>query len=72
MASYLVTGGCGFIGSHLAGRDHAYGTLPQPNSHHSYALSADYVQSATTIVADQPRKAGVRLAFVLNQALSEP
>jgi len=48
---------------------HAYGLLPAPTSSGHYKLSADYVKDATETTADQLSKAGVRLAFVLNQAL---
>jgi hypothetical protein len=47
----------------------AYGPLPTPDSTGTYTLSAAYVTNAKGVVADQLSKAGVRLAFVLNEAL---
>ena len=47
----------------------AYGPLPAPNAKGVYILSAAYVKNAKGVVADQLSKAGVRLAFVLNDAL---
>jgi hypothetical protein len=47
----------------------AYGQLPPPNSRGSFRLNEDYVTTATGDVATQLGKAGVRLAFILNQAL---
>jgi len=46
-----------------------YGQLPEPNRRGSFRLSDDYVATATGDVALQLSKAGVRLAFVLNNAL---
>jgi hypothetical protein len=46
-----------------------YGQLPEPTSRGSFRLSDDYVTTATQDVALQLSKAGVRLAFVLNNAL---
>ena len=48
---------------------HAYGMLPAPSSAHHYNLSATYVADATKVTGEQLSKAGVRLAFLLNQAL---
>lgn len=53
---------------HVAGQ-HAYGLLPAPSSPGHYKLSTAYVEDATKVTAEQLGKAGVRLAFVLNQAL---
>jgi hypothetical protein len=53
-------------------KDDAYGQLPDPGSRKSYRLSDDYISAATTDVAAQLSKAGVRLAFVLNTALTPP
>jgi hypothetical protein len=53
---------------HVAGQ-HAYGLLPAPSSPSHYKLSTAYVSDATEVTAEQLSKAGVRLAFVLNQAL---
>jgi len=53
---------------HVAGQ-HAYGLLPSPSSPGHYKLSPGYVNDATEMTAEQLSKAGVRLAFVLNQAL---
>jgi hypothetical protein len=47
----------------------AYGPLPTPIKPHQYTLPASYVTNAKGVVADQLSKAGVRLAFVLNNAL---
>jgi hypothetical protein len=48
---------------------HSYGLLPPPTSANQYDLPASYVTDATAVVAEQLSKAGVRLAFVLNNAL---
>jgi hypothetical protein len=48
---------------------HTYGLLPAPTSANHYTLPASYVTDATAVVAEQLSKAGVRLAFVLNNAL---
>jgi len=50
-------------------KDDAYGQLPEPNSRGSFRLSDDYVSMATQDVSVQLSKAGVRLAFLLNNAL---
>jgi len=50
-------------------KTHAYGLLPAPTSANHYTLTDSYVADATTTVAQQLSKAGVRLAFVLNNAL---
>jgi len=47
----------------------AYGLLSEPSSGGSYGLSEKYVKTATADVALQLSKAGVRLAFLLNNAL---
>jgi len=47
----------------------AYGMLPTPNAKGSYRLPASYIKAADRDAAIQLSKAGVRLAFVLNQAL---
>src|SRR5258708_21254804 len=47
----------------------AYGLLPEPSSRGSYRLTDEYITTATDDVAQQLSKAGVRLAFVLNNAL---
>lgn len=46
-----------------------YGPLPAPDATGTYTLSASYVTNAKGVVAGQLSKAGVRLAFVLNNAL---
>jgi hypothetical protein len=51
----------------VAKRD-SYGLLPAPNSKGTYVLSSDYVNTATNDVSLQLRRAGVRLAKVLNDA----
>jgi hypothetical protein len=50
-------------------QDHVYGLLPAPTSTNHYTLPASYVTDATSVVAEQLSRAGVRLAFVLNNAL---
>jgi len=50
-------------------KDHSYGLLPVADQPNHYQLSAAYVSDATTVTQQQLSKAGVRLAFVLNQAL---
>ncbi|MGO9514480.1 MAG: S1/P1 nuclease [Steroidobacteraceae bacterium] len=50
-------------------KSHAYGLLPAPSTANHYELSAEYVSDATAVTAEQLSKAGVRLAFMLNQAL---
>jgi hypothetical protein len=52
-------------------KDDAYGQLGEPNAHGSFRLSDDYVTTATNDVSLQLSKAGVRLAFILNQALKK-
>jgi hypothetical protein len=47
----------------------AYGPLPAPTSPHNYTLPKAYVTNAKGVVATQLSKAGVRLAFVLNDSL---
>jgi hypothetical protein len=49
----------------------AYGPLPPPDGSGRYPLSESYVADAVAITADQLSKAGVRLAFILNQALEQ-
>ncbi|KVE26847.1 hypothetical protein WS67_14795 [Burkholderia singularis] len=46
----------------------AYGKLPQPNASGVYVLPSSYVSTAEADVSLQLRRAGVRLASVLNQA----
>jgi nuclease S1 len=48
---------------------HTYGLLPAPTAPNQYTLPDSYVSDATAVVAEQLSKAGVRLAFVLNNAL---
>jgi hypothetical protein len=48
---------------------HAYGLLPTATTPNHYALTQAYVTDAEAVVAEQLSRAGVRLAFVLNQAL---
>jgi len=55
--------------SFLVAKTDAYGLLSDPSSGGSYGLSDKYVKTATADVALQLSKAGVRLAFVLNNAL---
>ena len=55
--------------SFLLAKDHAYGLLPAPTSADHYTLTAEYEHDAAEVVAVQLSKAGVRLAYLLNQAL---
>jgi S1/P1 Nuclease len=55
----------------LARRD-AYGLLRSPGDHGTYTLPPAYTEQAQQDVALQLSRAGVRLAFVLNQALATP
>jgi nuclease S1 len=55
--------------TYAVAKSHAYGLLPPPESPYHYELTAAYVADATGVTAEQLSKAGVRLAFVLNQAL---
>ena len=50
-------------------KSHAYGLLPAASAPNHYELSSVYVSDATAVTAEQLSKAGVRLAFLLNQAL---
>src|SRR5581483_10255251 len=50
-------------------RTHAYGQLPTASPADHYRLSDQYVLDATSVTAEQLSKAGVRLAYLLNQAL---
>jgi hypothetical protein len=54
----------------LAKRD-AYGLLPRPGDQSTYTLPAGYTKQAQQDVALQLRRAGIRLAFVLNQVLAK-
>jgi hypothetical protein len=55
--------------SFAVAKSHAYGLLPAASAANRYELSAAYVSDATAVTAEQLSKAGVRLAYVLNQAL---
>jgi hypothetical protein len=48
---------------------HAYGLLPAADRPNHYELTAAYVGDATAVTAEQLSKAGVRLAYLLNQSL---
>jgi hypothetical protein len=50
-------------------KTHAYGSLPAPYGPHQYQLPESYVLDAIGVTAEQLSEAGVRLAFLLNQAL---
>ena len=50
-------------------KGHAYGVMPTPNARGTYDISASYVADATDIVGVQLSKAGVRLAWMLNDLL---
>jgi hypothetical protein len=51
------------------GKEHAYGMLPAPGLSGRYRLTDAYLADAVAVSAQQLRKAGVRLAFVLNRCL---
>jgi hypothetical protein len=51
-------------------RDDAYGLLPKSSDQGIYTLSSAYVEQAVKDTALQLGRAGVRLAFILNQALA--
>lgn len=55
--------------SFTVAQNHSYGLLPSPTSTNHYNLPQSYVTDAKSVVATQLSKAGVRLAFVLNNAL---
>jgi S1/P1 Nuclease len=55
--------------SFVEARAHAYGKLPAPVADDRYLLPAAYVSDATTVVRRQLSRAGVRLAWVLNETL---
>ena len=57
------------IETYSVAKVNAYGPLPAPGPGGTYTLPASYVTNAKGVVADQLSKAGVRLAFVLNDAL---
>jgi hypothetical protein len=48
---------------------HAYGLLPPASTRNYYRLPDTYVSDAIAVTEEQLSKAGVRLAFILNQAL---
>jgi hypothetical protein len=50
-------------------KNDAYGQLPEPSALGRFRLSDDYISMATQAVATQLSKAGVRLAFLLNNAI---
>ena len=54
----------------LAKRD-AYGLLPRPGDQSTYTLPAGYTKQAEQDVALQLSRAGMRLAFVLNQVFAK-
>jgi len=56
--------------SFTVGKEIAYGRLPAPTTGHHYVLTQEYVSAAVDAVDLQLRRAGVRLAFVLNQSLN--
>lgn len=47
----------------------AYGALPKPSSSGVYKLSATYVKNSVAAVKTQLSRAGVRLAYILNNAV---
>jgi hypothetical protein len=59
------------IDSYTVSKQIAYGALPSPGPSGEYALTPSYEAKAKTAVAGHLSKAGVRLAFLLNRALSQ-
>jgi hypothetical protein len=57
------------VETYAVSKQHAYGMLPAPSGDSRYELSQAYVDDATQVTAQQLRKAGVRLALLLNRAL---
>lgn len=55
--------------SFAVAQSHVYAPLPERGARHRHALSSAYVEDATAVTARQIAKAGVRLAWLLNQAL---
>jgi hypothetical protein len=55
--------------SFSAAKSHTYALLPAPDRPNHYELTAAYVADATVVTAEQLSKAGVRLAYLLNQSL---
>ena len=51
-------------------KDHVY-KLPQPNARDSVHLDAAYIKGANDVAASQLSRAGVRLAYLINRALSQ-
>jgi S1/P1 Nuclease len=56
--------------SYSVSKAHAYGALPPTRERERYMLPETYIADATLVTGQQLSKAGVRLAFVLNQALN--
>jgi hypothetical protein len=50
-------------------KSHVYARLPAADRPNHYELTAAYVADATAVTAEQLSKAGVRLAYLLNQSL---
>jgi hypothetical protein len=57
--------------SYSVSKQVAYGALPPPKPNGEYILTASYEAKAKLVVAEQLSKAGVRLAALLNRALSQ-
>ncbi len=55
----------------LVAKADAYGRLPEASLGGSYWLSDAYFTAGTDDVVQQPSKAGVRLALMLNNALRQ-
>jgi hypothetical protein len=55
--------------SYAVANAHAYGMLPSPDALGQYPLTDAYVADAVAVTAQQLKKAGVRLAFMLNRCL---
>jgi hypothetical protein len=55
--------------SFQVGKAHAYGKLPSPSASGKYLRPSAYVNDATRTVRLELRRAGVRLAKILNESL---
>lgn len=55
--------------SFAVARDHVFAPLPAPTSAHHYKLTQSYIDDATATASVQLQRAGVRLAWLLNNAL---
>jgi len=55
--------------SYAVASAHAYGMLPSPDAFDQYRLTDAYIEDAVAVTAEQLKKAGVRLAAMLNRCL---